>query len=95
MVLRAAKPRVIGKLVIVPRDDERMLPVNFLGVGISLVLGMAFPVILQRHGFFVGQRNSPEGGAVAVLLVGVLVDVVTEVHDGVNIGALRQAGECG
>ena len=70
VILRAAAPGVVGELVIVPDDDERVLAVDLLRIGIGLVLRVALAIVLQRHHLLVGRRNAAERGAVAVLLVG-------------------------
>ena len=65
---------------------------HFLRVGIGLVLGVPFAVILQRDHLLVGRRNAPERSAITISLVRILVDVVTKVQNRVEIGSPREAG---
>ena len=49
VVLRARAPGVVGDLVVVPRDDERVAPVQPLQVGVGLVLRVPASVVGQAH----------------------------------------------
>ncbi len=92
MVFRAAAPGVVGELVIVPGDGERVLAMHLLGVRIAFVLSVSVAIVAQRDDLSVRRRNPAEAGAIAVLRVGVLIQIVAEVQDRIEIGTVRQAG---
>ena len=83
-VLGAVPPGVVRYLVVVPHDDEWMLTMYFLEIGIGLVLRVAEPVVLERDHLAVGIGDACERGAVAILAVCVLVQVIAEMEHGVE-----------
>ena len=62
----AAAPRVVGQLVVVPDDDERMPPVRLLQVGIAAIGRVADAVVAQRDRFAARLRDAQQPAAVAV-----------------------------
>ena len=50
----------VAAATIIPGDDERMLAVNFLGIGIRLVLRVPFPVVLERGNLPIGGQDAAE-----------------------------------
>ena len=91
MVLCATAPGVVGDLVVVPDRDPRVLPVPLLQVRVGSVLGVAGAVIVEGDDLAIGLRDPPETRAVTVANVRVLVDIVAEVQDGIEVGAVGNA----
>ncbi len=92
VVLGAVAPLVVGDLVVVPRDDPRVLRVQVLQVRVGLVLRVPAAVVGDRH--HLARRVVGPDVLVAlphpVLTRGVLVEVVAEVEHGVEVVAPRE-----
>ena len=89
VVLGAVGVGVVRDLVVVPDTHEGVEPVHLLEVGIRLVLRVPGPVVREGGDLLVRLGRPPEPGAVAVVAVRVLVEVVPEVEDGVEVVPLR------
>ncbi len=91
MVLGPFPPGVVGHLVIVPHRHEGVLPVDLLQVRVALVLGVTSTIVLEGDDLVARHARAAYRSARAVFALGVLVDVVAQVDDEVQIGALRDA----
>ena len=87
VVFCPTKPRVVGRFVVVPHTDERILLVEAHQGFIQAVLGQAHAVILQLHNLCAGLI----GPVVAVLAVAVFVVIIAQVQNGRDIVALPNA----
>ncbi len=87
VVLRALEPGVVGRLVVVPRADERDGAVQGLQVRVGLVERVPTAVVRERHDLVrrVGLAHDDVLLAHGVLAGAVLVDVVAEVQDDVDL----------
>ena len=87
VILRAAGPRVVGRLVVVPSRDQWVHCVHRQRAGVALVLRVALAVVGERHGLVARLVDpvEPATGVGTVAVLAVLVDVVAEVHDDVDV----------
>ena len=86
IVIRGAvRPRVVGDLVVVPDDDERVLTMGLLEIWVGAIGGVTDSVVAQRDCFSPRLRDSEEPAAFAVHAVLELVDVVADVDDSVEV----------
>ncbi len=88
MVLRATRPRVVRSLVVVPDHDPRHFCVQRLQVRVGLVLRVPDAVVGETHDLVSGlvRPDAPATGD-GELPGRVLVQIVAEVHHGVEIVA--------
>ena len=90
VVLGAARPRVVGDLVVVPDGDDRRGRVQGLQVRVGLVTGVPDAVVGEGDDL-VGRRVRPYDLVAGAVLAGaVLVDVVAEVQPRVQVAARGQ-----
>ena len=89
------------RTVVVPYRDPGKLLVAGEKIKIGAIGGQSFPVVVERIDLTVRQRDAAKGGAIAIHLVCILVDVVPEMDDvvdrvlshGVAIG-IEEAERC-
>ncbi len=88
VLLGPADPAVVGGLMVVPLADPRRPGVGRLQVGVGAIEGVARAVVRQRQKLVLWRHRALEitsdAGRVGRSPVGVLVDVVAEVHDRVD-----------
>ena len=89
VVFRAVHPGVVGDLVVVPHGDHGRGGVQRLQVGIGPVLGMARAVVGQAQDLVgrLGQAAQRRRVARGVAALAVFVEVVAQVHGGVQVAA--------
>ncbi len=90
VVRGAARPGVVGELVVVPDRDDRRLGVQRLEVRVGLVRGVPQPVVGEGDDFVGGGVRADDLVTGAVLAGAVLVDVVAQVQPGVQVAAGRE-----
>ena len=84
VVLGASGVGVVGRLMVVPGTDPRQVEMRGLQVRIGLVLAVPGPVVGQRHDLVQRVVGAHDAGAPTEFCSAVLVDVVAQMHDGVE-----------
>ena len=77
--------------MVVPDRNERVLAVCLLQIGIRAICRISDSVVAQRDRLAPWFRNPKQSAAVTVSAVLELVDVVADVDDRIEIGAVRHA----
>ena len=80
VVAGATAPGIIGRLVIIPDADHRVLALQGLHVRVTAILGVALAIVLQGFELVVRHMRAPDFASAAVL-----VDEVAEVKHRVQV----------
>ena len=94
VVVCTVAPSVVGDFVVVPHGDHGGGGVQGLQVGVALVLGVALAVVGQAEDLLGGRGQAAQcpGVGRCVAALAVFVDVVAQVHGGVQVAALGGMG---
>ena len=90
MIRRPAGPRIIGDVVVVSHDDEGMLAVRGLQIGVLAVLRVAGAVVLERQDLAIGRRQPSRRARIAlgparIVSAAVLVEIVAQMDHRIQV----------